>query len=79
MSAPIFLAVYSNGDIWIHKNANFQLNPPASEGGTLLKIFRINSDASAQKVTTLTGSGNSSASALAASGGATNGYGTELT
>jgi hypothetical protein len=76
MSAPFFLVVYSNGDIWKHTNPNFELNPPSSEGGTVVKIFRINSDASAQKITTLSGTIGSS---LAATGGATNGYGTELT
>lgn len=76
MSAPFFLVIYSNGDIWKHNNPNFGLTPPASEAGTVVKIFRINSDASGQKITTLSGTIGSS---LAATGGATNGYGHELT
>lgn len=76
MSCPNFIAIYSNGDIWLHRNANWQLLPPASEAGTLVKIFRINSDAAAQKITTLSGTISAS---LAATGGALNGYGPELT
>lgn len=65
MSTPIFLTVYSNGDIWLNKD----VTAPSGTSGTVVKNFRINSDASAQKITTLTGSGNASASALAATNG----------
>ena len=77
MSTPIFLTVYSNGDMWISKDVNFAA--PASETGTVVKHFRINTDASPQKLTTLTGSGNASASALAASGGQANRHGAGAT
>lgn len=73
MSSPIFITVYSNGDIWVSKDVNFVA--PSSEAGTVVKHFKVNGDASAQKITTLTGSGNSSASALAASGGSTTRHG----
>lgn len=76
MSASLFIAVYSNGDVWTTNDLAFvpgvrneSSQPVGTEAGTLVKWFRVNSDAKAQKVTTLTGSGNSSASALAASGG----------
>lgn len=71
--SPFFITIYSNGDIWVSKDVNFVA--PASESGTVLKHFRINGDPTAQKITTLTGSGNSSASALAASGGVTTRHG----
>lgn len=73
MSSPIFLTVFSNGDIWVSKDVNW--TPPASETGTVVKHFRINGDPSSQKITTLTGSGNASASALAASNGSTTRHG----
>lgn len=89
MSIPLFLLIYSNGDIWLSNQIghipgtrNESSGPTGTEAGTLVKAFQINSDCVAQKITTLTGSGNSSASALAASGGATTkSYGTlkELT
>jgi len=59
--------------MWFSKNVNFTL--PSSEAGTVVKHFRIHPEATAQKITTLTGSGNSSSSALAASGGQTNRHG----
>lgn len=77
MASPLWLAVYSNGDLWISTEVNFF--PPTtgtgSEAGTALKYFRINPNASSQKISTLTGSGNSSASALAVSGGQANRHG----
>ena len=78
MSAPIFLVITTNGQIWIHRNANFALSLPTGEG-TTLATYRINSDAAAQKITTLTGSGNSSASALAVTGTPNGAYGVEIT
>lgn len=78
MSSTLFLHVYSNGDIWISDHIAFTPGtrnessaPTSSESGTLVKCFQINSNCVAQKITTLTGSGNSSASALAATGGST--------
>lgn len=89
MSSSIFLLIYSNGDIWICDNIAFvpgttteASNKRGTEAGTLVKAFQINPNCAPQKITTLTGSGNSSASALAASGGATSksfGTLTELT
>jgi len=73
MSSPLFITIYSNGDIWVYKDVNFTV--PSSEAGTVVKHFRINADPSPQKITTLTGSGNSSASALAASNGSTTRHG----
>jgi len=71
MSAPIVISVYSNGNIWVSTDGVV----PSSEAGTLLKHFRINGHPTVQKITTLTGSGNSSASALAASGSTTSRHG----
>jgi hypothetical protein len=57
---PHFLHVMSNGQIWISVDAVF--NPV----GTVVAQFRISSLPTNQLVCTLTGSGNASASALAA-------------
>ena len=68
MSVPMFIHVYSTGNIWVSNQA--LIGPSTSqESGTLVTCFRVNSDAALQKIGTLTGSGNSSASALAESGG----------
>jgi hypothetical protein len=64
MSVPMFIHIYSNGDLWVGNQAGF--TPSASqEAGTLVTCVRVNSDAAFQKVATLTGSGNASPSALA--------------
>lgn len=68
MSVPMFISIYSNGDIWVHNKADYDpktYHGTASESGTLVTCLRVNSDAGPQKVATLTGSGNASASALA--------------
>ena len=67
MSAPIFLTVYSTGDVWMYRDVNFVV--PPSQTGTVVKHFRINGGLAGQKITTLTGSGNASATALAATNG----------
>jgi hypothetical protein len=81
MSIPVFIVFYSNGDVWFHKDPNFIA--PTSETGTLLGTYRIVSEAHGQLITTLTGSGNSSSSALAlpASGAhkANGPYGVDIT
>lgn len=56
---PIFLSITSTGQIWVSNSVAFD---PA---GTIVKQFRINPESPSQLVCTLTGSGNSSASALA--------------
>lgn len=64
MSVPVFIDIYSNGNIWISNSA--AVTPSAAqEAGTRVTCIRVNSDAGLQKVATLTGSGNASASALA--------------
>lgn len=61
---PVFLHIYSSGNLWITNQA--LVGPsPAQESGTLVTVVRFASDATLQKIATLTGSGNSSASALA--------------
>lgn len=57
MSAPIFLAIYADGNIMIHRNVNFApvAGNPTFTSAALLGVFRINSDASAQRITKLTG------------------------
>lgn len=69
MSVPMFINIYSNGDIWVANAAHIDPKVLKSAAGTLVSCVRVNSDATCQKITTLTGSGNASASALAASGG----------
>lgn len=68
MSVPMFISIYSNGDIWV-SNAAITEPKNLGEAGTLVTCVRVNSDASPQKIATLTGSGNASASALAESVG----------
>ncbi len=63
MSVPNFISIMSNGDIWFSNRADF------TPSGTLVTTIRVNSDALPQKIGTITGSGNSSASALACSAG----------
>lgn len=70
MSVPFYITINTNGDIWVGGDVNAK---PTS--GTILKQFRVNSDCSLQKITTLTGSGNSSSSALSATNGATTRHG----
>ncbi len=65
MSVPMFIHVYSNGNIWVSNDVNLDPKVRGSEAGTLVTCLRVNSDVSIQKVATLTGSGNSSSSALA--------------
>lgn len=64
MSVPMFIHIYSNGNIWVTNQATIAPASPA-EAGTLVTTLRVNSDAALQKVATLTGSGNASASGLA--------------
>lgn len=52
MSAPMFLHIFTNGDVWITDDANHNLT---DAGPTLLGVFRVNSDAATQKITTLSG------------------------
>lgn len=69
MSHPIFLHVYSTGDIWVGNEAIVDPKVKGSATGTLVTVVRFNSDCTLQKVATLTGSGNSSATALACTAG----------
>ena len=78
MSNPIYLGLFSDGKLWFTNDADFfpgvrneSSDPTGVEAGTIVKWWKINSDATGQLITTLTGSGNSSASALAATGGST--------
>jgi hypothetical protein len=56
---PVFIHVTTTGEIWASSQKE---DSPASQ----LAIFRINSGTGLVKLTKLTGSGNSSATALAA-------------
>lgn len=56
---PHFISITSTGQIWISVDSTF--NP----AGTIVQQFRISSQPINQLICTLTGSGNSSASALA--------------
>lgn len=55
---PVFVHIISTGQIWISSDVTFV---PA---GTIVATYRINPDSTNQLVCTLSGSGNSSASAL---------------
>lgn len=76
MSAPLFLTFMSDGTVWKSQNAN---TIPVSGAATVVGTLRVNSDAHEQKLTTLSGSGNSSSSALSMSPAANGRYGVELT
>lgn len=65
MSVPVFISIYANGDIWFGHRADQAPSSTQESGVALVTCVRVNSDASFQKVATLTGSGNSSSSALA--------------
>lgn len=79
MAAPIWLLLYSDGKLYFSSDQDWlagtstkqgtSSGPKHAESGTLVKIWKINPLATPQLITTLTGSGNSSASALAATGG----------
>lgn len=58
MASPVFISITSTGQIWVSNDVTF--NP----SGTIVKQFRVNPNATNQKICTLTGSGNSSSSAL---------------
>lgn len=63
MSHPVFVSVFSNGNVWF---SNSPTGPTTSqEAGTLVTCVKVSSDASLQKIAAFTGSGNSSASSLA--------------
>jgi hypothetical protein len=66
MSNPVFLHFYSDGTVYM---ANTDAFSPTT-AATLLGSFRMNSDCTAQKVTTLSGtvSSNLSISGTAANG-----------
>jgi hypothetical protein len=62
MSAPIFIHVQSNGDVWVSNNV---ADTPA---GTSIGIFKVNSDSKFQKIGTLTGTASSNLTATGATG-----------
>ena len=75
MSHPIFLHIYSNGNVYVSNEFAFtpgtrneSSQKQVTEAGTLVKVFQFNSDVAAQKITTLSGTVSSS---LAATGGGT--------
>jgi hypothetical protein len=74
MSVPMFISVFSSGEIWVSNGAGIDPKVSGPATGTLVSCYRVNSVPSLQKIATLTGSGNASASALADSG--TKGTGT---
>jgi hypothetical protein len=62
MSAPIFIHVQSNGDVWVSSNV---ADTPA---GTSIGIFKVLSDAKFQKIGTLSGTTSSNLTASGATG-----------
>lgn len=73
MSAPFFLHVYANGDLWVSNDINFTPTT-TQESGTLLGTFRINSDAKPQKISSLAGTAGSNLTATNKTGK----FGTEI-
>jgi hypothetical protein len=81
MAGTGYILIYSNGNIYYTNEVNFvptlrgegSSAPKGTEAGTLIATIKFNTDCVSQKLTTLTGSGNSSASALAATGNTTRG------
>jgi hypothetical protein len=81
MAAPIYLLLYSDGKLYFSSDNDWlagsttktgtgtSSGKKSTEAGTLVKVWKINPQATPQLITTMTGSGNASASALAASGG----------
>jgi hypothetical protein len=65
MSVPIFVNIYSSGEVWVSNEAGVDPKKQGSATGTLVTCVKVNSVPSLQKIAVLTGSGNSSASALA--------------
>ncbi len=65
MSVPMFISIFSSGNVYVGNQAAHDAKVTLGEAGTLVTCVRVNSDATHQKVATLTGSGNASASALA--------------
>lgn len=61
MSIPLFLAIYADGTIALHKTAGFApvAGNPTFTAAALLGVFKISSDAKAQKIVTLTGAAGS--------------------
>ena len=80
MSNPIFLAIYADGTITIHKDPNFSpvAGNPTFTAAALLGVFRINSLASGQRITKLTGTAGTNL-ALSLPSVANGRYGVELT
>lgn len=62
MSAPLFLHVMANGDVWISNNHQ---DTPA---GAVTATWKINSDAKFQKIGTLSGAFSSSLTATNTTG-----------
>jgi hypothetical protein len=81
MAGTMYLLIYSNGNIYVTNEVNYfpgktntgSSAPAVTEAGSLIATIKFNPDCDSQKLTTLTGSGNSSASALAATGNTTRG------
>lgn len=70
---PLFIHICSNGQIWATQDAAF-----SPSGLTVLATFRVNSLLTSQKICTLTGSGNASASALAVNAATKSGKNSEI-
>ena len=62
MSAPVFLHVMSNGDMWVSNNL------ADTPSGTVLGTYRFNSDAHFQKIGTLSSTANSNMTQTGATG-----------
>lgn len=62
MSAPVFLHVMANGDMWVSNNL------ADTPSGTTLGVYRFNSDAKFQKIGTLSGTCNSNLTQVGATG-----------
>lgn len=68
MSAPLFIHIQSNGDVWASNNLN---DTPT---GTNLAVFKVSSDTKFQKIGTI----SASASAVSSVSGGTGKQGKEF-
>lgn len=62
MSAPLFIHIMSNGDVWTSNNAS------DTPSGTITATYKVGSDSKFQKIGTLSGTFSSSLAATNATG-----------
>jgi hypothetical protein len=69
MSHPVFVHIYSNGNIWFANDASFDpKSARPAEAGTLITAVRVNSDAAPQKISVMGGTTSSNLTATNGTG-----------